>query len=601
MALIHLNELSIGFRGPLLLDNVSCQIEAGGRIGLLGRNGSGKTTLMRIIGGVVQPDEGKCIIAPRTKVSLLPQDVPDHLRGTVDEAVRQGLPAELQEEAHAWEADQQIESLLSKMDLDPAMDVPSLSSGWKRRVLLAQTLVSKPDVLLLDEPTNHLDIDAIAWLEEFLLRWPATLMFVTHDRAFLRNLATRILEIDRGRIFDWSCDYDTFLARKEASLAAEEKQNALFDKKLAQEEVWIRQGIKARRTRNEGRVRGLEKMREERSERRKKVGTSRLQIQEGGRSGMLVAEVKNIGFAYEDSDQPIVSDFSTKIMRGDKIGIIGPNGAGKTTLLRLLLGQLKPQSGNVRLGTNLELAYFDQLRDQLDDEETVQDSLGEGSDTIMMNGQPKHVLGYLQDFLFAPERARTQIKFLSGGERNRVLLAKLFARPANVIILDEPTNDLDTETLELLEERLVDFAGTIMMVSHDRAFLNNVVTSTIVFEPTGAREYVGGYDDWLRQRSEQLAMPEAAAKPKAAPKQEAKPAAASKRKLAYKEKRELETLPQTIQQLEAAADKLHQEMAASDFYKQPSEQIAPKQTALKEVEAKLAVAFARWEELEACG
>ena len=601
MALIHLSELSIGFRGPLLLDNVSCQIEAGGRIGLLGRNGSGKTTLMRIISGVVQPDEGKCIIAPRTKVSLLPQDVPDHLRGTVDEVVRQGLPTELQEEAHAWEADQQIESLLSKMDLDPAMDVPSLSSGWKRRVLLAQTLVAKPDVLLLDEPTNHLDIDAIAWLEEFLLRWPATLMFVTHDRAFLRNLATRILEIDRGRIFDWSCDYDTFLARKEASLAAEEKQNALFDKKLAQEEVWIRQGIKARRTRNEGRVRGLEKMREERSERRKKVGTSRLQIQEGGRSGMLVAEVKNIGFTYDDSDQPIVNDFSTKIMRGDKIGIIGPNGAGKTTLLRLLLGQLKPQSGNVRLGTNLELAYFDQLRDQLDDEETVQDSLGEGSDTIMMNGQPKHVLGYLQDFLFAPERARTQIKFLSGGERNRVLLAKLFAKPANVIILDEPTNDLDTETLELLEERLVDFSGTILMVSHDQAFLNNVVTSTIVFEPTGAREYVGGYDDWLRQRSEQLAMPEAAAKPKAAAKQEAKPAAATKRKLAYKEKRELETLPQTIQQLEAAADELHQEMAAPDFYKQPSEDIAPKQAELKEVEAKLAVAFARWEELEACG
>ena len=601
MALIHLSELSIGFRGPLLLDNVSCQIEAGGRIGLLGRNGSGKTTLMRIISGVVQPDEGKCIIAPRTKVSLLPQDVPDHLRGTVDEVVRQGLPAELQEEAHAWEADQQIESLLLKMDLDPAMDVPSLSSGWKRRVLLAQTLVAKPDVLLLDEPTNHLDIDAIAWLEEFLLRWPATLMFVTHDRAFLQNLATRILEIDRGRIFDWSCDYDTFLARKEASLAAEEKQNALFDKKLAQEEVWIRQGIKARRTRNEGRVRGLEKMREERSERRKKVGTSRLQIQEGGRSGMLVAEVKNIGFAYEDSDQPIVSDFSTKIMRGDKIGIIGPNGAGKTTLLRLLLGQLQPQSGNVRLGTNLELAYFDQLRDQLDDEETVQDSLGEGSDTIMMNGQPKHVLGYLQDFLFAPERARTQIKFLSGGERNRVLLAKLFAKPANVIILDEPTNDLDTETLELLEERLVDFGGTILMVSHDRAFLNNVVTSTIVFEPTGAREYVGGYDDWLRQRSEQLAMPEAAAKPKAAPKQEAKPAGATKRKLAYKEKRELETLPQTIQQLEAAADELHQKMAAPDFYKQPSEDIAPKQAELKEVETKLAVAFARWEELEACG
>ncbi len=601
MALIQLHELSIGFHGPLLLDKVSCQIEAGGRIGLLGRNGSGKTTLMRIISGVVQPDDGKCIITPQKKVSLLPQDVPDHLQGTVDEVVRQGLPAELQDEAHAWEADQQVERLLSKMELDPTLEVQSLSSGWKRRVLLAQTLVAKPDVLLLDEPTNHLDIDAIAWLEEFLLRWPATLMFVTHDRAFLRNLATRILEIDRGRIFDWSCDYDTFLARKEAALAAEEKQNALFDKKLAQEEVWIRQGIKARRTRNEGRVRGLEKMREERSQRRSKVGTSRLQIQEGGRSGMLVAEVKNISFAYEENEQPIVSDFSTSIMRGDKIGIIGANGAGKTTLLRLLLGQLKPQKGNVRLGTNLELAYFDQLRDQLDDEETVQESLGEGSDTIMMNGQPKHVLGYLQDFLFAPERARTQIKFLSGGERNRVLLAKLFAKPANVIVLDEPTNDLDTETLELLEERLVDFGGTILMVSHDRAFLNNVVTSTIVFEPGGAREYVGGYDDWLRQRKENLAMPQASAKPKAAAEQQPNSDASqpTKRRLAYKEKRELETLPKTIEQLEGEAGELHQVMAAPNFYKQPPEKIATEQTRLKNVEQRLGEAYRRWEELEA--
>ena len=604
MALIQLHELSIGFRGPLLLDHVSCQIEAGGRIGLLGRNGSGKTTLMRIISGAVQPDAGQCIIAPRTKVSLLPQEVPDHLHGTIDEVVRQGLPAEQQDLAHAWEADRQVDRLLTKMDLDPEQEVSSLSSGWKRRVLLAQTLVAEPDVLLLDEPTNHLDIDAIAWLEEFLLRWPATLMFVTHDRAFLRNLATRILEIDRGRIFDWSCDYDTFLARKEAALAAEEKQNALFDKKLAQEEVWIRQGIKARRVRNEGRVRSLEKMREQRSERRGKVGTSRLQIQEGGRSGMLVAEVKNISFAYEveNSEQPIVTDFSTSIMRGDKIGIIGPNGAGKTTLLRLLLGQLKPQAGKVRLGTNLELAYFDQLRDQLDDEATVQESLGEGSDTIMMNGVSKHVLGYLQDFLFAPERARTQVKFLSGGERNRVLLAKLFAKPANVIVLDEPTNDLDTETLELLEERLVQFEGTILMVSHDRAFLNNVVTSTIVFEPTGAREYVGGYDDWLRQRSEQMAMPEAASKPKAVENlAEKKSTPPTKRKLVYKEKRELESLPKTIEQLESATADLHQVMAAPEFYKLPSEQIAPKQAELKEVEAKLAVAFARWEELEACG
>ena len=599
MSLIQIHELSIGYRGPLLLDKVSCQIEAGGRIGLLGRNGSGKTTLMRIISGQVQPDDGQCTTAPKTKVALLSQDVPEHLTGTVDEVVREGLPSELRDSAHAWEADRKIDQLLGKMQLQPELEVASLSSGWKRRVLLAQTLVADPDVLLLDEPTNHLDIDAIAWLEQFLLRWPATLMFVTHDRQFLRNLATRILEIDRGRIFDWSCDYDTFLKRKEAALAAEEKQNALFDKKLAQEEAWIRQGIKARRVRNEGRVRALKKMREQRSERREKVGTARLQIQEGGKSGMLVADVKAISFAYDNN--PIVSDFSTTVMRGDKIGIIGPNGAGKTTLLRLLLGQLEPQSGKVKLGTNLELAYFDQLRAQLDEDETIQESLGEGSDTIMMNGQRKHVIGYLQDFLFTPERARTQIKFLSGGERNRVLLAKLFAKPANVIVLDEPTNDLDTETLELLEERLVEFQGTILMVSHDRAFLNNVVTSTIAFEPGGAREYVGGYDDWVRQRSIQSGEKPTKTKSSSA----SKPAPAetssapAKKKLTYKDQRELEMLPAKIEKLESDASHLHTVMAEPDFYKQPPKEIAAKQGELKEIEEQLATAYQRWEELEA--
>ena len=602
MALLHLQDLTIGFRGPPLLDHVNCQIEAGGRIGLLGRNGAGKTTLMRIISGDVQPDHGQCLIAPGTRVALLQQGVPDHLHGPIETVIRAGLPAEQQDPAHAWEADRIVHRLLTQMQLDPEMEVQSLSSGWKRRVLLAQTLVAEPEVLLLDEPTNHLDIDAIAWLEDFLLRWPATLMFVTHDRTFLQNLATRILEIDRGRVFDWSCDYQTFLARKEAALAAEEKQNALFDKRLAQEEVWIRQGIKARRTRNEGRVRALKKMRDERTERRNKVGTARLQIQEGGRSGQLVAEVKNASFAYADENtdsQPIIDDFSTTIMRGDKIGIIGPNGAGKTTLLRLLLGQLPPQAGSVRLGTNLELAYFDQLRAQLEDEETVQQAIGEGSDTLEFNGQRKHVIGYLQDFLFTPDRARTQVKFLSGGERNRVLLAKLFAKPANVIVLDEPTNDLDTETLELLEERLVEFQGTILMVSHDRAFLNNVVTSTIVFEPTGAREYVGGYDDWLRQRSEELAKPQAAATPQ--PKQTL-PAQEklAQRKLGYKEKRELEMLPATIEKLEAAAAELHQVMSAPEFYKEPPKEIAAKQAELKELEQQLAVGYARWEELEKC-
>lgn len=599
MSIIQLQDLSIGFRGPLLLDKVSCQIEAGGRIGLLGRNGSGKTTLMRIISGELQPDDGQCIITPRTKVSLLSQEVPNHLQGRVEDVVRQGLPAEQQQTENAWQADRVVDQLLSKMQLDADAEVQSMSSGWKRRVLLAQTLVAEPDVLLLDEPTNHLDIDAIAWLEDFLLRWPATLMFVTHDRQFLRNLATRILEIDRGRVFDWSCDYDTFLERKEAALAAEEKQNALFDKKLAEEEVWIRQGIKARRVRNEGRVRALKKLREQRSVRREKVGTARLQIQEASRSGALVAEVKGISFAYDD--QPIVSDFSTTVMRGDKIGIIGPNGAGKTTLLRLLLGQLEPQAGSVRTGTNLELAYFDQLRAQLDDEETVQESLGEGSDTIIMNGKRKHVIGYLQDFLFAPERARTQIKFLSGGERNRVLLAKLFAKPANVIVLDEPTNDLDTETLELLEERLVEFQGTILMVSHDRAFLNNVVTSTIAFEPAGAREYVGGYDDWLRQRPQQNSSVVADDKKKTTPVQQTNKQAvvSKKRKLSYNDQRELDGLPAKIEKLEAATGELHAVMADGEFYKQPADEIAAKQAELKKREEQLAAAYERWEELEA--
>ena len=605
MALIHLHELSIGFRGPPLLDNVSCQIEARGRIGLLGRNGSGKTTLMRVISGVVQPDEGKCLIAPGTKISLLPQDVPDHLQGSIGEAVRQGLPADLLDDAHAWEADQRIDRILSQMDLVEDSDVQSLSSGMKRRVLLAQTLVAQPDVLLLDEPTNHLDIEAIGWLEEFLLRWPATLIFVTHDRAFLRNLATRILEIDRGRLFDWSCDYDTFLARKEAAIAAEEKQNALFDKRLAQEEVWIRQGIKARRTRNEGRVRALETMRDERSQRRETEGTTRLQIQEGGRSGQLVAEVKEICFAYDD--QPLVDNFSTSIMRGDKIGIMGPNGVGKTTLLKLLLGQLKPQRGSVRLGTNLEIAYFDQLRAQLDDDTTVQDNVDDGSETIEIGGQHKHVIGYLQDFLFNPERARTQVKFLSGGERNRLLLARLFAKPANVIVMDEPTNDLDTETLEMLEERLIAFEGTLLMVSHDRAFLNNVVTSTIVFEPSGVREYVGGYDDWLRQRTDSVAEPlaepaaetKATQKPNLSPQQGELPSgAATQRKLSYKEKRELGKLPAEIEGLETEAGEMHQTMAAPEFYKQQPAQIATDQNRLKEIELRLSKAYQRWEELE---
>ncbi len=458
--LIRLNELTVAFRGPPLLDRVTCQIESGQRIGLLGRNGSGKTTLMRVISGAITPDAGQLWTAPGVTVSLLPQDVPQDLAGSVSDVVLSSLPPHELDDSHLWQSHQRVDRLLSRMDLDGALPANTLSSGMKRRVLLARALAPEPDVLLLDEPTNHLDIDTIAWLEDFLLRWPATLMFVTHDRAFLRRLATRILEIDRGRLFDWSCDYDAFLVRKEAALAAEEKQDALFDKKLAQEEAWLRQGVKARRTRNEGRVRALKQMRDQRSQRREKIGTAKLEIQTAQRSGALVAHADAISFAYDH--RPIVCDFTATIMRGDKVGVIGPNGAGKTTLLRLLLGQLPPHSGSVRLGTNLSIAYFDQLRQQLDEEATVQDNLGAGGETLSIDGRSRHVLGYLQDFLFTPERARTLVRFLSGGERNRLLLARLFSKPANVIVLDEPTNDLDAETLELLEDRLVEFPGTVL-------------------------------------------------------------------------------------------------------------------------------------------
>jgi ATP-binding cassette subfamily F protein uup len=596
--LINLNEVSIGFRGPPLLDEVTCTIETGQRIGLLGRNGSGKTTLMRILSGVAAPDHGQCAASPGIKVSLLPQEVPQDLKGSISDVILSGLlPNEL-DESHVWQSQQRVERLLSRMSLDGKLEVSTLSSGMKRRVLLARSLVSEPDMLLLDEPTNHLDIDAIGWLEDFLLRWPATLMFVTHDRAFLRRLATRILELDRGRLFDWSCDYDTFLVRKEAALAAEEKQNALFDKKLAQEEAWLRQGIKARRTRNEGRVRALKQLRLERSKRRDTTGAAKLEIQAGQRSGALVAKVKGIAFAY--GERSIVRGFSTTIMRGDKIGVIGPNGAGKTTLLQLLLGQLAPQTGTVRLGTNLQIAYFDQLRRQLDDEATVQDNLGAGGEMLSIDGSSRHVLGYLQDFLFTPERARTAVRFLSGGERNRLLLARLFSKPANVLVLDEPTNDLDTETLELLEERLVEFAGTILLVSHDRAFLNNVVTSTIVFEAGGVRECVGGYDDWLRQRSEPADVNDDGlrARGKEKPRTSSVMPQSRQRRRAFHEKRELESLPATIETLDGKIAELHDVMARPEFYKQPSSEIARQQTELKDLEQQLAAAYRRWEELE---
>ncbi len=598
MSLVSIRDLSIGFRGPALLDSVNCQIEPGQRIGLLGRNGAGKSTLMNLISGNLKPDSGDIIIAPNANIAKLSQDVPQDVAGSIRSIVATGLRIDSLPEEEQWRFENDIEQVLSRMELKGDNSFETLSSGMKRRVLLARALVSKPDLLLLDEPTNHLDISAIAWLESFLLKFNKSLMFVTHDRMFLRKLATRILEIDRGRIFDWSCDYDSFLERKDAALAAEEKQNALFDKRLAEEEVWIRKGIKARRTRNEGRVRALKKMRIERSDRRQKLGTSNLQIQEAQRSGALVVECKDVSFAYDD--KPIFSNFTTSIMREDKVGIIGSNGAGKSTLLKVLLGLATPTGGNIKTGTNLEIAYFDQLREQLDGEATVQENVGDGSDSILINGTKKHVLGYLQDFLFAPERARTQVKFLSGGERNRILLARLFAKPANVIVLDEPTNDLDAETLELLEEKLVQFTGTVLMVSHDRAFLNNVVTSTLVFEDDGLREYVGGFDDWQRQSQNRTPTPDRSVvnqKNKASEKAKTSKTEQPK-KLSYKEKRELEKLPSTIEQLENQIADIHTQMGLPDFYQKPGSEISKVQTNLTSLEKELSAAYLRWETLD---
>jgi ATP-binding cassette subfamily F protein uup len=640
MPLLSIQELSVSFRGPNLLDSVSCQIEPAQRIGLLGRNGSGKTTFMRILAGEMQPDSGSVTLASGARIAMLGQEVPRELQQNVESIVCAGWQpppnsAQLDESDHDWQREHAVEKILTRMQLNAALEFDSLSSGMKRRVLLARALVSQPDVLLLDEPTNHLDITAINWLEEFLLRWSGTLIFVTHDRTFLRNLATRILEIDRGRLFDWSCDYDTFLERKEAALSAEEKQNALFDKRLAEEEVWIRQGIKARRTRNEGRVRALESMRRERGDRREKQGTANLQIQEAQRSGNLVVDADSVSFAYEN--QPIIQDFSTTILRGDKVGIVGSNGCGKSTLLKILLGRLKPDTGTVRLGTRLQIAYFDQLREQLDPEATVQEDVGEGYDQIKIGEQSRHILGYLQDFLFSPERARMQIKFLSGGERNRVLLAKLFAKPANVIVLDEPTNDLDAETLEMLEARLVAFSGTALVVSHDRSFLNNVVSSTIAFHEGQVREYAGGYDDFVRQTTQRkpvassstvagsnvagskvgsnVAVKSGKAQGKSVPEKSAPVAAsismtssgknsasesASKpRKLSYKEQLELKSLPALIESLESEIAAIHLRMAAPDYFQQSGEQLASDHARLQHCQQELESKFSRWELLEA--
>ncbi len=610
MALISLQDTSLGFGGPLLLDAVNLQIERGEWIGLLGRNGMGKTTLLKLLYGEIEPDDGVVSRLQNLRVAYLPQEVPQGLEGTIAHIVAAGLEGVTdasQPHEDAWQRQLQIDKIISRMQLDPSAQFDLLSAGNKRRVLLARGLVANPDLLLLDEPTNHLDIDSIDWLEDFLARWGGTLLFVTHDRVFLQKMAKRIIELDRGRLYDWNCDYPTFLQRKEAILNNEQEQNELFDKKLAQEEQWIRRGIVARRTRNEGRVRALKRLREVRAERREQSGKVKLEIQEQRRSGKLVIEAEKVSFAY--GDQVIIRDFSTTILRGDKVGIIGPNGSGKTTLLRILMGELPPQQGQVRLGTNLEIAYFDQLRAQLDETKSILDNVGEGRDTITINGKQRNLIGYLEDFLFTSEKAHAPISVLSGGERNRLLLARLFAKPANFLVLDEPTNDLDIDTLELLEDLLLDYSGTLLLVSHDRAFLNNLVTSTLVLEDRGGvGEYVGGYDDWIRQRPSPI--------PDQALQTAKKPVDADQksttlspldptRKLSYKEQRALEAqkielaeLPQRIEALEIEQQELTSAMAGPAFYQQDTTKITQAVNRLTELERELAAAYRRWEELE---
>lgn len=598
MALISIQEVSIGFGGPRLLDDVNLQIERGEWVGLLGRNGVGKSTLLKLIGGEIFPHSGTIARQQNIQVAYLPQEVPQDLSGRVWDIVEGGLDAvsTTLDDEHRWQRQHQVEKIVSRMELDPDARFEVLSAGWKRRVYLARGLVRNPDLLLLDEPTNHLDIASIDWLEGFLKRWNGTLLFVTHDRIFLQRLTTRIVELDRGKLFDWNCDYPTFIKRKEEMLSAEQAQNALFDKKLAQEEQWIRKGIEARRTRNEGRVRALKRLRALRQERRELSGKVRMQISAENRSGKLVIEAENISYSY--GDRAIVRNFSMTIQRGDKIGIVGPNGSGKTTLLRILMGELPPAQGDVRHGTNVAMAYFDQLRAQLDENKSVLDNVGQGRDTITINGRTRNLMGYLEDFLFTRERARAPISALSGGERNRLLLARLFTQPANLLVLDEPTNDLDIETLEVLEDLLLDYEGTLLLVSHDRAFLNNVVTSTFILDGSGEiNEYIGGYDDWQKQIEPVPAskLPKLDPPIRAASNVDAKPAA---RKLSYKEKRELEELPERIEALEAEQHQLTVNLEDPAFYQQDGTVITQAVNRLQELHEELARAYQRWAELE---
>ncbi|MFH1058291.1 MAG: ATP-binding cassette domain-containing protein [Pseudomonadota bacterium] len=615
MALINLFDVSLAFGGPKLLDGIGFRVQAGERICLMGRNGAGKSSLLKVLAGALPPESGEISREVGLATGYLPQDVDGGLEGEVYEVAAQGLgdlgrvlrrlrrgqggveDAEQGNDQEVWDADRRLRTVLTRLGLAPRTRVETLSGGLKRRVFLARALAQSPPLLLLDEPTNHLDIDAIVWLEEFLLAYQGAMVFISHDRAFARHLATRVVELDRGQIYDWNCPYDEFLRRREEALLIEQEQRVNFDKKMAQEESWLNRGVKARRTRDEGRVKRLMQMRQERARRREVLGSARLRAQQAGLSGKVVAEVNEVGFAYE-AEQPVIRQFSTLILRGDKIGIIGPNGSGKTTLLKIILGLLEPQAGDIRLGANLEIAYFDQMRQELDLDKSVRDNLCDGHDSMLINGRQRHVISYLQDFLFSPDRAHSPVRVLSGGERNRLLLAKLFAKPANLLVLDEPTNDLDRDTLDLLENLLVEFSGTVLLVSHDRKFLNNVVTSTLVMEGRGqVGEYAGGYDDWLTQR---------AADPAPAPARPPKPAKARKRPprerprgLTFKQKQELAALPQRIEALEREQAQLHERVSDPALYARGGQEVAAISVRLAELELEMEKAFAIWEELEA--
>ena len=625
MSLLRFDDIGLEFGEQLILRNAEFSIEPGERICLIGRNGAGKSTTLKLIMGSIEADRGEITAKPGLIVSQLEQTLPEAMDLPVTDVIRSGLTqveslleeyankSQLELDKHGlrelealhakidahdgWHLEQRVETTITELNLPADKKMNELSGGWRRRVALAKALVQKPDLLLLDEPTNHLDIATIKWLEDRVYNYPGAVLFITHDRAFLQRLATRIVEIDRGKLTSWPGNYDNFLRRKEKALEDEAVAEEKFDKKLAEEEAWIRQGIKARRTRNEGRVRSLMKMREEREERLAKEGTARIHIEEGEQSGRKVIRARNVSYSY--GDEEVIKDFSIKIMRGDRIGLIGNNGVGKTTLLRLLLGELEPQSGTLKMGTGLQVGYFDQLRQALDLEKSVAYNVGEGRTYIKINGKDRHVVGYLTGFLFSPKRAMTPVKALSGGERNRVILAKLFTRPANLLVLDEPTNDLDIETLEVLEQKLCEFSGTLIVVSHDRDFLDNVVTSTVVFEEGGkVQEYVGGYSDWLR-RGHELAITDNPYEAERR-KQEAAERKKSRKptKLSYNDQRELDSLPIEIEQLEESIAALQALIAAPDFYAQEAELVQKKLRELNDAEELLEQRIERWGELE---